>query len=111
MVRNEGERLRQVVVCTPREEYARGASDLVKHNIGDIGQRPISPSSSTIVEGHTKEFGTEVLDLPELEDHPNSVFTRDTALCTPQGTSSSGWDWKLARVKAPGWQKRWMRSG
>jgi dimethylargininase len=24
-------------------------------------------------------------DVPELTNHPNSVFTRDTALCTPQG--------------------------
>ncbi len=37
-----------------------------------------------------KEFGAEVLDIPELEDHPNSVFTRDTALCTPQGSIQLG---------------------
>jgi len=30
-------------------------------------------------------FGCEVLDVPELANHPNSVFTRDTALCTPRG--------------------------
>lgn len=30
-------------------------------------------------------FGCQVIDVPELANHPNSVFTRDTALCTPQG--------------------------
>jgi len=37
MVRNEGERLKRVIVCTPRQEYAR-ASNLEKHNIGDLGE-------------------------------------------------------------------------
>jgi len=27
----------------------------------------------------------EVINLPELDGHPNSVFTRDAALCTPDG--------------------------
>lgn len=31
------------------------------------------------------DFGAEVIDAPELPGHPNSVFTRDTAVCTPQG--------------------------
>ena len=30
-------------------------------------------------------YGFEVHDMPELKDHPNSVFTRDTSLVTPQG--------------------------
>jgi dimethylargininase len=30
-------------------------------------------------------FGVDLLDVPELAGHPNSVFTRDTAVCTPQG--------------------------
>jgi dimethylargininase len=30
-------------------------------------------------------FGADVIDVPELANHPNSVFTRDTAVCTPEG--------------------------
>ncbi len=26
-----------------------------------------------------------MINIPELANHPNSVFTRDTALCTPNG--------------------------
>ena len=85
MVKSEGERLRQVVVCTPREEYARGASDLEKHNIGDLGDLEIAIQQHHRLKATLKEFGAQVLDIPELADHPNSVFTRDTALCTPQG--------------------------
>ena len=85
MVRNEGERLKQVVVCTPRKEYARGASDLKKHNIGELSDPEIAKQQHNGLKVTLSEFGAEVLDIPELEDHPNSVFTRDTALCTPQG--------------------------
>jgi dimethylargininase len=85
MVRNEGERLRQVVVCTPREEYARGASDLEKHNIGELSDPEIAIRQHKVLQATLEEFGAKVLDIPELEGHPNSVFTRDTALCTPQG--------------------------
>jgi len=32
-----------------------------------------------------RHFGAEVIDLPKLKNHSNSVFTRDSALCTPEG--------------------------
>ncbi len=32
-----------------------------------------------------RDYGAEVIDLDELDGHPNSIFTRDAALCTPQG--------------------------
>ena len=85
MVKNEGERLRQVVVCTPRVEYARGARDIDKHNIGDLGNPLAAVQQHDRLKATLKEFGAEVLDIPELEGHPNCVFTRDTALCTPRG--------------------------
>jgi dimethylargininase len=84
MVRNEGERLKQVIVCTPRKEYARGASDLA-HNIGELSKLEIAIQQHDVLKATLGKFGAEVLDIPELKDHPNSVFTRDTALCTPQG--------------------------
>jgi len=85
MVRNEGERLIQAIVCTPRQEYALGAGDTGKHNIGELSKPEIAIQQHDALKAALKEFGVKVLDIPELEGHPNSVFTRDTALCTPQG--------------------------
>jgi N-dimethylarginine dimethylaminohydrolase len=33
----------------------------------------------------TWHLAAHVIDIPELANHPNSVFTRDTALRTPRG--------------------------
>ena len=85
MVRDESERLQQVIVCTPQKEYARGASDLIRHNIGELSDPSIAIQQHNILKAALKEFGAEVIDIPELENHPNSVFTRDTALSTPGG--------------------------
>jgi N-dimethylarginine dimethylaminohydrolase len=85
MVRSEGDRLRQAVVCTPRVEYARGACDLEKHNIGELSRPEIAIQQHDRLKAAITAFGAEVLDIPEMADHPNSVFTRDTGLCTPQG--------------------------
>jgi len=84
MLRNEGERLKRVVVCTPRKEYAR-ASNLEKHNIGELSDPKLAIEQHDRLKSKLRQFGTEVIDIPELDEHPNSVFTRDTALCTPQG--------------------------
>lgn len=84
MLRNEGERLKQVVVCTPKYEFPR-ASNLEKHNIGELGNPKAAIQQHDTLKSKLGEFGTELMDIPELEEHPNSVFTRDTALCTPQG--------------------------
>ncbi|MCD6287227.1 MAG: amidinotransferase [Anaerolineae bacterium] len=84
MLRNEGERLTRVVVCTPRYEYARAGS-LEEHNIGELGDPKVAVQQHDELKSKLREFGAEVTDLPELVGHPNSVFTRDTALCTPKG--------------------------
>lgn len=85
MVRDESQRLNQVVVCTPRKEYARGNSDLERHNIGGLSDPAVAIRQHNILKATLKNFGAQVIDIPELENHPNSVFTRDTALSTPQG--------------------------
>ena len=84
MVRNEGESLKRVVVCTPKREYT-SASNLEKHNIGELGNPKVTIQQHDTLKSKLKEFGAEVMDIPELDEHPNSVFTRDTALCTPKG--------------------------
>jgi len=75
MVQDESARLKQVVVCTPRKEYARGTSDLERHNIGGLSNPSIAIQQHNILKATLKEFGAEVIDIPELENHPNSVFT------------------------------------
>jgi dimethylargininase len=72
------------VVCTPREEYFR-VSDHAKHTIAQLADRSLAIQQHDVLKSKIREFGSEVIDIPELANHPNSVFTRDTALCTPNG--------------------------
>jgi dimethylargininase len=84
MLRNEGERLRRVVVSTPREEYFR-VSDTRAHNMNEVADRAKTESQFGDLVRSMRRLGTEVTDVPELEGHPNSVFTRDASLVTPEG--------------------------
>ena len=85
MLRDESERLRKMVVCTPRHEYGNASSDLERHNIGALGSTEMAINQHDMLKTTLKQFGAEVIDVAELIDHPNSVFTRDTAMCTPRG--------------------------
>jgi dimethylargininase len=84
MLRNEGDRLSRVVVCTPGDEYCQ-VSDPQKHNIIEPADPERAIQQHDTLKRCLRDFGAEVIDIPELLDHPNSVFTRDTALCTPHG--------------------------
>ena len=84
MVKNEGDPLNRVVVCTPKQEYAL-AGNHKEHNIGDLGDPALAIQQHDTLKETLRAFGADVLDVPELAGHPNSVFTRDTAICTPQG--------------------------
>lgn len=84
MVKSESDPLKRVVVCTPKEEYAR-AGNRKEHNIGDLGNPAVAIQQHDTLKNTLQEFGADVLDVPELAGHPNSVFTRDTAISTPQG--------------------------
>jgi dimethylargininase len=84
VLRNEGERLSRVVVCTPGDEYCR-VRDLKKHNIVERADPDRAFEQHDALKRCLADFGAEVIDVPELVYHPNSVFTRDTALCTPSG--------------------------
>jgi dimethylargininase len=84
MLKNEGDRLRRVVVSTPREAYF----DLSTHegaNIPELADRERTIRQHDILKAAMADFGCEVIDLPELLGDPNSVFTRDIALTTPRG--------------------------
>ncbi len=84
MVQNEGDRLKQVVVCSPRGEYFR-VNDRTAHNITELADRSRAIEQHERLKGLLGSRGAQVIDLPELPGHPNSIFTRDTAVCTPQG--------------------------
>jgi dimethylargininase len=84
MLRSEGHRLSRVVVCTPGDEYCQ-VRDLERHNIVERADPQQAVGQHGTLKHCLTDFGAEVIDVPELTGHPNSVFTRDTALCTPSG--------------------------
>lgn len=84
MLKNEGDRLKRVVVCAPLEEYFN-VSDLAAQNINEIADRDRTMEQHGTLKTIMETFGCEVIDVPELPGHPNSLFTRDVSLCTPEG--------------------------
>lgn len=83
-VSSESDRLTRVVVSTPKSEYGN-ASNLEKHNIGGLGDLDLAIDQHDTLKAVLRDFGAEVIDIPELPEHPNSVFVRDTAVSTPRG--------------------------
>jgi len=84
MLQSEGNRLTRVIVCTPRKEYFRVA-DLKAQNILEIADQDEARKQHGRLKSVMKKFGAEVIDIEELDGHPNSVFTRDVSLVTPGG--------------------------
>ena len=84
MLRSEGDRLRRVVVSSPGEAFV-GITDLEAHNFGQRPDGRLAVDQHDLLRATLSAFGAEVIDLPEISGHPNSVFTRDTALSTPEG--------------------------
>ena len=84
MVKNEGDRLTRVVVSTPGNEYFN-PGNLAEHNLTQLADKDLTLAQHDELKTTLRASGAEVIDLPELAGHPNSVFTRDTALATPDG--------------------------
>lgn len=84
MLRNEGGKLIKAAVCTPGKEYF-GVIDLKYHNISAIADPETTLRQFSHLKFVMEKTGCEVIDVPELHGHPNSVFTRDVSLITPQG--------------------------
>jgi N-dimethylarginine dimethylaminohydrolase len=84
MLISEGDKLSRVVVCTPEAEYFN-VSDISAHNITRLADQDNTKQQHNKLKSILQGFGCEVIDIPELPNHPNSVFTRDTSLCTPGG--------------------------
>lgn len=84
MVRNEGERLRRVIVCAPRHEYFEVEKPEI-HNIGESADPKKAKEQHRRLRDVLHQAGARVISLKELPGHPNSVFARDAGLVTPRG--------------------------
>lgn len=84
MLKSEADRLRRVIVSTPNREYYR-IGNLKQHNIYEVANKENALKQHNRLKELLSNFGSFVIDVPELKNHPNSVFTRDSAICTPEG--------------------------
>ncbi len=84
MMRNEGDPLRRVVVCPPGREYVT-YDDPRAHNIAEPADLARAQEQHARLREVLALHGAEVVVVPELPGHPNSVFTRDPIVVTPEG--------------------------
>lgn len=84
MLKNEGDKLKKVVVCSPGREYFNVAN-LESHNITQLSDPKEARAQHDRLKEVMSKAGAEIIDIPEFPGHPNSVFTMDTAISTPQG--------------------------
>ncbi|MDP3444569.1 MAG: amidinotransferase, partial [Ignavibacteria bacterium] len=84
MIRNEGDRLRRVIVCSPGNEYF-SVTNKKAHNFNQIADAKTASLQHKKLRSVLIDFGCELIEMEEFSGFPNSVFTRDTALCTPNG--------------------------
>jgi dimethylargininase len=84
VVRSEGDHLVQVVVSKPGDAYFDCSKHLA-HNILELADRVKTGLQHARLIEVMSDCGADVVNVPELAGHPNSVFTRDVALCTPRG--------------------------
>ena len=81
---NEGSRLGRVLVCPPGREYAR-VDDTVRQNFVAVPDAELASAQHAALVRALERAGAEVVEIRELEGHPNSVFVRDVALVTGAG--------------------------
>lgn len=84
MVRSEADPLRQVLVCPPGPEFL-GVRDGEAHSIPFPADPVRVREQYRELTGTMAEAGAAVVEVPELEGHPNSLFTRDSALVVDDG--------------------------
>ncbi|MBN1272742.1 MAG: amidinotransferase [Candidatus Aminicenantes bacterium] len=84
MVKNEGDRLERVLVCSPMTEYF-SVDSAEKHNIFEIADMATAVKQHEALKNTIKNFGAKIINIEEMPGHPNSVFTRDMAISTPHG--------------------------
>ena len=81
---NEGLSLRRVVVCRPGLEYV-SYDNPAEHNIAEPADLPTAQEQHDRLQAVMQDHGADVVNVPELPGHPNSVFTRDPIVTTHEG--------------------------
>ncbi len=76
--------MKRVVTCPPIIEYFE-VDDIKRHNINQPTDSAKAFQQHEELRSVISESGCKVVRIPELAGHPNSVFTRDTSLVTPEG--------------------------
>ena len=76
--------INKVIVCPPQTEYFN-VEEEEKHNISEKANREKAIRQHIYLREILKNHGVEVINVEELEGHPNSVFTRDTAVSISRG--------------------------
>jgi dimethylargininase len=75
---------RRMVVSAPGEAYVE-AADLAAHNLTARADRERAHAQHHALREAIVAAGAEVITVPALAGHPNSVFVQDVALSTPAG--------------------------
>lgn len=73
-----------LITCSPGPAYF-GASSLKIDNITQLPDSKEAANQHLALVRAIEQSGTGVINIQELPEHPNSVFTKDTAVCTPKG--------------------------
>ncbi len=72
------------ITCSPGPSYF-GIANLAGHNITQLSDPVKAALQHDNLIRTIERSGKKVITLAELPNHPNSVFTKDTAICTPRG--------------------------
>lgn len=84
MKTEEGKGKESFIVCAPGKEYF-SFSDPEKHNIGEKPSELRAKKQHEMLRSTLIADGCEIIELEELEGHPNSVFVKDPAFVISEG--------------------------
>ena len=73
-----------ILLCSPKIEFDRVVV-LSNHNFLALPDIHLAAKQHQAFRETIQNSGASVENISELPGHPNSVFTRDVALCTPKG--------------------------
>ncbi|MFH1296174.1 MAG: arginine deiminase family protein [Bacteroidota bacterium] len=73
-----------LITCAPGPAYF-GVTNFSAHNIKQVSNEQKALDQHHALVTTIEKAGCKVVILSELPGHPNSVFTKDPSVCTPQG--------------------------
>ncbi len=76
--------IKSAVMCFPEEEFF-SVRDFTLHNFASVVNREKAIKQFDRLKETLLRLGVDVRQVKELEGHPNSVFTRDTAVVLKEG--------------------------